>query len=42
MQEQEPPRLYLSFRSNRDKDRAVKQSEKEILDLKKKYHLLYD
>ena len=38
----EPPRLYLSFGSNRAKDLAKQRTEQRILEIKKKYHLLYE
>ncbi len=38
----EPPRLYLVFNSNRAKDRAEEMTKQRILEIKKKYHLLYE
>ncbi len=41
-EEEEPQRIYLSFRSNRIKKRVLAATKKEIIDTKKKYHLLFD
>jgi len=40
--EEEPPRLYLSFRSNIIKKKTEAAAKKQIVELKNKYHLLYD
>ena len=43
VEEEEPPqRIYLSFRSNTIRKRLLTSTKKEIIETKKKYHLLYD
>jgi Zn finger protein HypA/HybF involved in hydrogenase expression len=40
--QEEPTRLYLSFRSNIIKKKTETATKKQIIELKNKYHLLYD